>query len=54
LIGWGSSYDNKNDKKADKVRQGNDETIKRSQGDESGLRDVKREGPLQNDELGRF
>ncbi len=40
LVGWGSSYDQKSDsdkgdRYADNPRQGNDEDIKRAQGDES-------------------
>ena len=75
LIGWGNTYENKNDNnpkkinardktetrehhmgevEADKDRQGNDEDIKRAQGDESGLRDIHRQGALQNDDQGRF
>ena len=66
-IGWGSTYDNRNDKEAehihdrdkgdkqaDKERQGNDEDVKRTQGDTAGRRDVHDQGPLQDDNRGRF
>ena len=40
-VGWGSSYSNKSDRdkgyqEADRTHQGDDEDIKRAQGDESG------------------
>lgn len=42
------------DKQADRKREGNDEDVKRAQGDASGRRDVNDQGPLQNDDRGRF
>ncbi len=44
----------KGDRQADKDRQGNDEDIKRAQGDASGRRDVNDQGSLQNDDRGKF
>jgi len=74
-IGWGSTYDNRNDKdaghlhdndgryqndrdkgdkRADEKRQGDDENIKRAQGDANGRRDVHDQGPLQDDKRGSW
>lgn len=59
LIGWGSAYDEnkvreKGSEQADRARQGDDEDIKRTQGDESGRRSIHEQGPLQDDERGRW
>ncbi len=62
LTGWGSTYsqDKPDERKetgeehADRTRQSNDEDIKRTQGDESGRRDIHTQGALQNDERGRW
>lgn len=39
---------------ADRERQEKDEDIKRAQGDEIGRRDVHNQGPLQDDDRGRW
>ncbi len=59
LTGWGSAYKSEErketgDEHADRTRQSNDEDIKRTQGDESGRRDIHAQGALQNDERGRW
>lgn len=53
MVGWGSSYDNRDDKdskrihdrdegreQADRSQQGDDEDIRRAQGDERGRTDI--------------
>ncbi len=59
VVAWASaSHVNRSrdegDQHADQMRQGNDEDIKRAQGDGAGRRDIQNQGSLQNDDRGRW
>ena len=59
IVGLSAAYDRKHDRDkgdryADKERQGNDEDIKRAQGDEVGQMAVHDQGSLQDDNRGRW
>ena len=63
-VGWGSTYDNNHDsdhpadrdrgkQHADRTHQGNDEDVKRAQGDSGGVRDIRDNKSHQDEEKDR-